>query len=78
MDKFFEDKKRTGLILTEAHIVRGGSDRSMQPTGVVASPFFRADGPIQWDRKKRRYRTVEEQESYVNNIRAHQVVPGSK
>lgn len=77
-DKFFEGKKKAGLILTEAHIRRGGSDRSISSTDSAsrANPFFRPDGPIQWDRKKRRYRTFEEQESYVNYVKAHQADPG--
>ena len=71
-DKFFEDKKKANLILTEAHIRRGGSDRSISSTDSAsgAVPFFRADGPIQWDRQKKRYRTFDEQQTYVRHVRA--------
>jgi len=72
---YFENQKRLGLIFTEAHMRPDGSDLSMEPSGGGnATPYFNQFGAIQWDRRKRRYRTYEEQQEYMVQIAAHQPI----
>ena len=61
---YLDEKKRRHLILTEAGIKPGGSDRSVKPEGIQGIPYNRSDGPLQWDRQLHRYRTYEEQKEY--------------
>lgn len=75
MDKFYEDKKRRGLIFTEAHLREGGSNNNMpnndSPTA-PPDPYTRDTGASQWDRQKKRYRTYEEQLAYQKQVEANQ------
>lgn len=72
-DKYYNQKKKANLILTEAHVKKGGSNRSIRPESTLHScPYTNTDGPDQWDRRLHRYRTYEEQLAYVNYIREHQ------
>lgn len=72
---YFENQKLLGLIFTEAHMKPDGSNLSMKPSdGGNATPYFNQFGAIQWDRRKRRYRTYEEQQAYMAHITAHQPV----
>lgn len=69
---FYETKKKRGLILTEGHVRQNGSNLSIHPEGGggSATPYTRLDGPSQWDRQKKRYRTFDEQQAYVRHVRA--------
>jgi hypothetical protein len=75
MDKFYEDKKRRGLIFTEAHLREGGSNNNVPDTDsptTPVNPYCRTTGAPQWDREKRRYRTYEEQLAYQKEIESKQ------
>lgn len=78
----FELKKKLGLIFTEAHLKKGGSNKSVnthpsaKSTGdgtTNSPPFFRKNGVPQWCRAKGRYLTYDEWKQLQNYWETHQL-----
>ena len=67
MDKYFERKKRAGLIFTLKNIDPHEQAFSMRPDTTRPRPIESPAGPSYWSRKSGRYRNAYEQREYIKS-----------